>query len=147
MTDYTITDGVTGPRGQGLIILAWSALNVAQAADSLGTFRYLHGWMSNASNSAGLAEVGRSAVYAPRAGTLRDFFADIGPTFGPVTFEVVVNGTPTGVLLVVPSNSTASNLIGTVAIAKGDRIAVRASYSSGTPDSSITAPRFYCAFL
>lgn len=132
--------GPPGPTGlSGANGLGWGNSSISAGADT----RFLDAWYNQA--TAPLTMIGQLAC--TRAGTLRNLFVRHNVASGnglSVVYTVLVNGVATAltVTLATAAIGQVSNLVATVAVAQGDRVALRAvkaaAIGSGTQEVTVT---------
>jgi hypothetical protein len=112
--------------GGGAAVLGWGSGLLGSSA----TVRYLAPGCSDQ-----LAEVGEIDMQIPRDGALRNLHVRHNLPDGngaAITYTVRVNGADTALSVALASTaSSASNLVDSVAVSKGDRVSIRVNKAAG----------------
>lgn len=127
---------VTIPGGGGgePAILGFGNGNIGAAADT----RHLDPWFGGRNE---VADTGLLEMPAPRAGTVQSLFVRHNAPVGNgnnVVYTLLVNGVATGVTVTLASNAAqASDLANSIAVAQGDRLALRASKAAAIGNANL----------
>jgi hypothetical protein len=123
-SDGTVYQITPIAAGAGPAVLAFGDGNIGAAADT----RFLGPWFGGQGEVASTSII---EVVMPRAGVLRNLFVRHNAATGngnSVVYTVMLNGVATALTVTLATGAigTASDLINTVTVAQGDRIALRA---------------------